>query len=188
MAFRRGRQHEATIDGQTIWLDSLTEETALRRFIEGYDFGNKWLRPKYGIKHKDKYYSPDFELAVDDLGNTARALVEVKQYRKNFTNDICDRMCAVAAHYNTQCLFLYAAVKDEWYQIDHFNSRIEPCEAPAPGKLNISDLRYPKRYLSSNWYGRHYYQSFSDAILTELRKIVFPSKPRRKKYSRRKLR
>jgi hypothetical protein len=76
MATRRGNRHQVTIDNQTVWLDSNNEEQALRQFIDHYGFSGKWLRPAHGIKHAGKYYSPDFELAINDYGTAARALVE----------------------------------------------------------------------------------------------------------------
>jgi hypothetical protein len=179
MAFRKGNRHQLTLDGQTIWLDSMNEEIALRRFIEQYDFSGKWLRPRHGIKHAGKYYSPDFELSINDYDRTSRALVEVKQYRRDFTMNIARRMRAVAGHYNTNYLFLYAVRKDEWYKLNRQTGEMLPCTPPQPGVLALTDLITPKRYLARNWYGRRYYQSFSDSAFSVFRSVLSPTKPNR---------
>ncbi len=183
MAFRRGNRHEFTIDGQTVWLDSLNEEIALRRFVDQYGFAGKWIRPRHGIRHAGKLYSPDFELAVDENGNTSRALVEVKQYRRDFTKDIARRMSAVAGHYNTNRLYLYTVIKDEWFMLDVRTSLLNPCGPPSAGSLDISRLMVPGRYVSYNWYGRKYYRSFSDVTLSVLWQLLTPAprKTRRRK-------
>lgn len=164
MAVRRGRKHEVTIDGQTVWLDSLNEEIALKRFVQQYGFSGQWARPAIGIKHAGKYYTPDFELAINDYGNTSRALVEVKEYRKNFTKNMAARMCAVASHYHTNCLLLYAVKTDKWYRVIPRSGVVRETTAPQPGKLPLADLFQPKRFETKNYYGRSYHQSWTDSL------------------------
>lgn len=168
MAQRRGRKHQFEIDGQSVWLDSLTEQQALINLIDKHGFSGKWLRPRFGIKHAGKFYSPDFELAVDDYGNTARALLEVKQYRKDFTKTMAERMCAVARHYHSKQLYLYAAKSGKWYKILSPKA-IRECRPPLPGKLPLSELLQPKRMVVKNYHGRRYYQSLSDKLLSFFR-------------------
>ncbi len=182
MTIRRGKRHELTIDGQTVWLDSLNEAIALQRFIDKYGFSDKWVRPTYGVKHAGKYYSPDFELAVNDYSHTSRALIEVKQYRRDFTKNMVERMCAVASHYNTKHLFLYTVKNDKWYKVYKHNGMLQECSPPSPGTINLHDLFMPKRYLVRNWYGRRYYQGFSDGAFSLLRNVLTPAKPRRHRY------
>lgn len=182
MAMHKGRRHEVTLDGQTVWLDSMNEEIALRRFIEQYGFGGKWERPQYGIKHANRYYSPDFELAINDYSNTSRALVEVKQYRRDFTKDMAGRMCAVAHHYHTDCLLLYAVKTDKWYRVIPGSGIVRDCTPPQPGALDLSELAQPARFVTTNYYGRKYYQSWIDTFTS----MFFPAPPpkRRKRRKR----
>jgi len=170
-----------TIDGQTVWLDSLNEGVALQRFVEQYGFSEQWERSAYGIKHAGKYYSPDFELAVDDNGNTARALVEVKEYHRNFTKDIAERMRIIANHYHTDYLFLYAVKKDEWYRLIRQSGIVEPCDPPQRGTLALAKLTKPAHFVTQNHYGRHYNQSFSDGLFSILRSAFIPSKSTRRR-------
>jgi hypothetical protein len=181
MATRRGNRHQITIDNQTVWLDSNNEEQALRQFINRYGFSGKWSRPIHGIKHVGRYYSPDFELAINDYGNTARAVVEVKEYRRDLTKGIIERMRVVANHYHTDCLFLYAVKKDEWYRIIKKSGIVRPCTPPLPGLLAFAELATPRRFVTRNYYGRRYHQSLSDSILTILRGWLYPPKGRRKR-------
>ena len=178
----RGRRHQLTIDNQTVWLDSLNEATALERFITTYGFSGKWERPEHGIKHAGKFYSPDFELAINHYGNTARALVEVKEYRKNFTKAMVERMCGVASHYATDSLFLYAVKTDKWYRIVQRGGLVRECPAPLPGTLQLSDMKSPSRFVTKNYYGRKYYQSYTDTVLSLFR----PAPKYKKKHATKK--
>jgi hypothetical protein len=166
MAMRRGKRHQFTIDGQTVWLDSLNEQMALTRFIEEYGFSNKWKRPTHGIKHAGKFYTPDFELAINDHGQTSRALVEVKEYQRNFTKDMATRMRAVASHYHTDYLLLYAVKTYKWYRVKSIICETTP---PQPGILSLAQLFQPKGFITTNHYGRKYQRSWLDVFLALLR-------------------
>lgn len=168
---RRGRRHQVTLDGQTVWLDSMNEEIALRRLIENHGFSGKWERPIYGIKQAGKYYSPDFEIAVDDYGRTSLALVEVKQYKKDFTTGMLKRFRVAARHYRTDYLFLYVVSSDSWHRIPQRGGSPQRCNPPLPGRLPISTLFRPKSLVVRNWYGRRYRQSYSDIASSLIRKI-----------------
>ncbi len=165
MAYRRGHRHQVTIDGQTVWLDSKTEFKALEQFITKYNFSGQWLRPQLGIKHVGKTYTPDFELAVDDFGRTARAIIEVKQYRKDLTKGIAKRMCITARHYHTKYIYLFTTEGKNWYKIISPNV-IRKCSAPLPGKIPIAQLSKPKSLKTKNYYGRTYHQNLSDRIFS----------------------
>ena len=173
MATRRGNRHELAIDGQFIWLDSLNEEIALRRFIDQYGFNGKWERPKHGVKHAGKSYTADFELAVNDYGRTSRAIVEVKQYRKDFTTGMAERMRVLADHYRTDCLFLYVTKSDAWFKLMPRNGMVRPCTPPQPGEQYLTELSLPRRFLTRNYFGRKYYQSFGDKFLASLNTFLF---------------
>ncbi|HEY4160741.1 MAG TPA: hypothetical protein VGM08_01640 [Candidatus Saccharimonadales bacterium] len=166
MAMRRGNRHKTEIDSQVAWLDSLNEEVALGRFIEQYGFSGKWERPVIGIKHAHQFYTPDFELAIADGKRTSRAIVEVKEYKRDCTKATRERMCAVAGHYPTRDLFVYAVKKDEWWRINAKSGLLETSPAPVSGNLNVSELVTPLRFITHNYYGRRYYQSFSDSLFS----------------------
>ncbi|TAH31657.1 hypothetical protein EYC59_06490 [Candidatus Saccharibacteria bacterium] len=180
MTIRRGRRHEITIDGQKVWLDSLNEAIALQRLIEQYGFSGKWERPAIGIKHSNKFYTPDFELAVADnnFDRTSRAILEVKQYRRECVKDTRERMCAIAKHYQTERIYLYAVKKDEWFRISSDDNSIASCEPPLPGVLNVSQLWKPMRFATTNYYGRQYYQGFFNSVFTP------DSKPKRRRKTK----
>lgn len=177
MAVRRGNRHPLSVDGQTIWLDSMTEEIALCRFIDQYGFAGKWERPQFGIKHLGKFYTPDFELAIEDGTRTSRALVEVKQYKRDCVKNICERMRAVAGHYFTKDVFLYTASKDEWYQLNIRTGELELCSPPRPGRLNMVELAKPWHFKVSNFYGRRYRRSFWDVFFS----LLSPKSNRRRR-------
>lgn len=169
---RRGRRHEVMIEGKTIWLDSLNEYVALQRIIGEYNFVNRWHRPDVGIKQAGLYYTPDFELAIDDNGNTARALVEVKQYRKELSIRTSYRMRVAAWHYRSDFIYLYAVKSDKWYKVGRRDGAVRQCSAPLPGKNEISRLWKPKRIIVRNSHGRRYYQSYVDIVLSIIREFV----------------
>ena len=186
MTMQRGKKHQINYDGQTVWLDSLNEEIALKQFVEKYGFSEKWTRPSMGIKHAGKYYSPDFELAIDDYGNTSRALVEVKEYRKDFIKDIAARMCTIAHHYHTNSLYLYAVKTDKWYSIVPKSGMVRETTAPQPGELSLSELFQPKRFATKNYYGRIYSQSWIDSMLSLFRSSSTSNRRKRKSSSKHK--
>lgn len=175
---RRGKRHEFSIDGQTVWLDSLNEAIALDRFVNQYGFSGKWDRPQFGVMHGGKQYTPDFELAVQDGSFTSRAIVEVKEYKRDCLKATRQRMCTIARHYNTKHVFLYAVKKDEWFGIDADTTELIPCLAPLPGNTPVAQLYKPMRFKTTNYYGRTYYQSYMDSFLSPLQ--TKPEKRHRK--------
>lgn len=164
---QRGRRHQATVDGRTVWLDSDTEEYSLKRFVEKYGFSGKWARSR-GIKFRGKYYTADFELSVADKnGQYSLALVEVKQYRKNMTMGMAKRMYVIAHHFSTKHCYLYTYKSDRWYIVGK-NGSIMPCAPPSPSDKKITDHYRPKYLITRRLHGRRYYQSFSDLVISFL--------------------
>jgi hypothetical protein len=181
--FRIGRKHWADVEGQHIQLDSQNEDIALNRFIEQYGFHGQWIRPNYGLRHARVWYRHDFELAVDDFGKTARAIIEVKQTRKDFKIETARRMRTVARHYNSDFIYLYATISDKWYRISTHNKlTVSACQPPVPGTMPIRNLYKPWRYPVWDIHGNRYYQSVSNGFSGALRRSLgFDSHSRRKR-------
>lgn len=162
MVRRRGHRHQFTIDGQAVWLDSLNESIALTRIIDTYGFTGRWLRPRYGVKHAHCMYTPDFELSVRYGNNSVRALVEIKEYKRDLTKSTIRRISVTSRHYLTDRLYLYAVKTDRWYEICKRSGGLTLCPAPHPGALPVERLFVPLRFVTRSYHGRKYYRSFGD--------------------------
>ncbi len=181
MAIRRGNRHQFTFDGQTVWLDSLTEERALRKIVEVYGFGGKWLRPKQGIMHHGRQYTPDFELSVADGERTSRAIVEVKQYRRDLPERTVGALIATAKHFSTKDIFLYTEKGDNWFRVNARSGHVAPCPPPLPGKLDIKTMWRPRSFGVRNMYGRRYRRSLTDMFLSLIEGVMYPDLKRGRK-------
>lgn len=166
-------QHWATIGSQSVFLDSDLEERVIRR-LDKNGFAEKWRRPKHGVKVGNSRYTPDIELLVSYDDEDRLALVEIKPTRRDFTVVVARRFCAIAEHYGSPVLLLYADKNKEWYEIDYETASLTVCEAPTPGEGNMSDLRGPFVVPSlQSFYGHSYKVRPLPALLSWIGEVLW---------------
>lgn len=182
MTHIQARPGVVTVGGKQIRVDS-QNEAKLIEWFERSGFSGLWQRQNTGAINGSSRYTNDFELSVLHNGETKRAIVEAKAYKKAFTPYVFRRMQGTMSFYKTDLLLLYTRNNNTWYKIDSADGSLTEYGIPQPGLLPLSKLPRSMSFTTEKLHGRHYQKPFNPlrwiALLIE--EIIRGPKPPKKR-------
>lgn len=181
----KARPGVVEVNGKRIHVDS-QNEAKLIGWFEASGFSGLWQRTNLGAANGGSRYTNDFELSVLDGGQTKRAIIEAKPFKRALTPNIVKRMQGTAAYYKTDLMLLYARQENAWYRIDAKTGAISDCGVPVPGKLPLSRLPKPFSLTAEKRGGRYYARRFNPVgwLADVVIGIVQGPKPKRRRARR----